>query len=173
MRVALLTGMVAALCIAATAAGDDNEITSYFQNLLLDKEFRLRIDVLCADDIKFGERENHTFFDTEGPYYMASYNSSGASANNRMLTVREWSAEDLINRLRREYPLFEDKRYLTLAAGEEVTVSVVYWDGNSGSLTVGFSSDEGTNFIYFEFGEFWSELGMEGMRSYIEQAFEE
>ena len=135
----------------------------------MNKKVKLKIDMLCADDLQFGERENHTFFDTEGAYYQASFFSDN---EGKMVTVREWSIDDLLGQLRQKYSLFKDKRYVTIPAGSVVTVSVVYWDQNTGSLTIGVNSTEGMGFVYFEFGDFWTELGTDGIESYVRQALE-
>ena len=165
MRVAIILGLLIAICLPLTAAAQDDEITAHFKNLLLNKSAKLKIDMLFADDMQFGERENLTFFDTEGVFYQSSF-----YAGSKMETVREMSISAMLSTLRSKNPQFESKRYITLPAGSDVTVSIVFWDQNAGSLTIGLNSDEGLGFIYFEFGDYWSELGKNGIQTYVLQA---
>ncbi|HUX06978.1 MAG TPA: hypothetical protein VMX35_06645 [Acidobacteriota bacterium] len=164
-----LVVLLAVFCITTVYAAQDDAVTSHFKSILQNKQVRLKMDVLSADDLQFGERENHTFFDTEGAYYLASFFSSASEGKSKMVTIKEYTIQDLLNRLKVQYPLYEDKRYVTVGVGTQLTVSVVAWDGN-GALAVGLTGDEGLSFIYFEFGDIWKELGSSGMEEYVRKA---
>jgi hypothetical protein len=170
MRVALtLVVLLAVICVTPVQAAQDDAVTNYFKGLLQNKAVRLKIDVLCADDLQFGERENHTFYDTEGVYYLASFFSSASEKKSKMVNIKEYTIQDLLNKLKVQYPLYEDKRYVTISSGTQVTVTVVAWDGN-GSLAIGLSGDEGLSFIYFEFSDIWKDLGTSGIEEYVRKA---
>jgi hypothetical protein len=167
MRVVLVfVALLAVVCVAPVQAAQDDAVTGYFKGLLQNKSIRLKLDVLCADDLQFGERENHTFYDTEGVYYMASFFSSASEKKSKMVTIKEYTIQDLLSKLKVQYPLYEDKRYVTVKSGTQETVSVVAWDGN-GSLAIGLTGDDGLVFIYFEFGDIWKDLGTSGMEEYV------
>ena len=170
MRVSLtLVVLLAVFCVAPVCAAQDDAVTSHFKGLLQNHQVRLKIDVLSADDLQFGERENHTFYDTDGAYYLASFFSSASERKSKMVTIKEYTIKDLLDRLKAQYPLYEDKRYVTIGTGTQLTVSVVAWDGN-GALAIGLTGDEGLSFIYFEFGEMWQELGPSGMEEYVRKS---